>query len=570
MIYFKKQRFETLETVERERERATLYKNEIKNNPEGITLIALVVTIVVLLILAGVTISMLSGENGILRKTAKAKEITQLENEKEQIKTSSLASIIEDKNHKIKHDILQSVLIKDWGKGFATVIGPHEDGMLIRVNNTNRYYIIYNNGNIEGPIENIDTSAIGMYEETPNALDGEGIEDNPYKINCIEDLVVFSKKMGENVAYSGYVELIRDLNFKSATSYNNYETIEFGDINENGVVENLLVELTTGAGFIPISFDARFKQNKLNFNGNNHVISNLYIDRSGYVGLFGNICDANKEVIIKQLTIKGNVTSRNSSAGGLIGFCQGYSGGNVIINISNVYNFVNVKAEKGAGGLIGKTYCGPKISIDYCYNTGKIQGKTCVGGIIGIRATDSYTGFYNIKNSYNIGTLSGTTVGGLVSNMGNCRTVKISIKNSYSDNDIENATTVGGIVNSISCRDATDTDRGSFINVCNFNSLKNIEKVGGILYKYSNGNITQQYVYYPNTITSAIYSDATNTDAIAMDIDYMKTQQFMDTLNKNIEELNEEGLAKWIIGGDGNPTLDFNTVWNGENWATEQ
>ncbi len=33
---------------------------------KGITLIALVITIVVLLILAGVTIAMLTGENGIL------------------------------------------------------------------------------------------------------------------------------------------------------------------------------------------------------------------------------------------------------------------------------------------------------------------------------------------------------------------------------------------------------------------------------------------------------------------------------------------------------------------------
>ena len=38
----------------------------IKN--KGITLIALVVTIIVLLILAGVSISMLTGENGILKR----------------------------------------------------------------------------------------------------------------------------------------------------------------------------------------------------------------------------------------------------------------------------------------------------------------------------------------------------------------------------------------------------------------------------------------------------------------------------------------------------------------------
>ena len=38
---------------------------------KGITLIALVITIIVLLILAGITIASITGENGILRKSAK-------------------------------------------------------------------------------------------------------------------------------------------------------------------------------------------------------------------------------------------------------------------------------------------------------------------------------------------------------------------------------------------------------------------------------------------------------------------------------------------------------------------
>ena len=40
---------------------------------QGITLIALVVTIVVLLILAGVSIAMLIGENGIITRASEAK-----------------------------------------------------------------------------------------------------------------------------------------------------------------------------------------------------------------------------------------------------------------------------------------------------------------------------------------------------------------------------------------------------------------------------------------------------------------------------------------------------------------
>ena len=47
------------------------------NKNTGITLIALVVTIIVLLILAGVSISMLTGQNGILNRASEAKEKTE-------------------------------------------------------------------------------------------------------------------------------------------------------------------------------------------------------------------------------------------------------------------------------------------------------------------------------------------------------------------------------------------------------------------------------------------------------------------------------------------------------------
>ena len=45
-----------------------------KINEKGITLIALVVTIIVLLLIAGVSISMLTGQNGILTRSADAKK----------------------------------------------------------------------------------------------------------------------------------------------------------------------------------------------------------------------------------------------------------------------------------------------------------------------------------------------------------------------------------------------------------------------------------------------------------------------------------------------------------------
>ena len=63
---------------------------------KGITLIALVVTIVVLLILAGVSISMLTGENGIITQAQQSKLQTEIGKEKEYI-TLSVSTIRGDK-----------------------------------------------------------------------------------------------------------------------------------------------------------------------------------------------------------------------------------------------------------------------------------------------------------------------------------------------------------------------------------------------------------------------------------------------------------------------------------------
>ncbi|MBR1540764.1 MAG: hypothetical protein IJ629_06410, partial [Clostridia bacterium] len=54
-----------------------MFKKKMKKffkQKKGITLIALVITIIVLLILAGVSIAMITGENGILKRAAEAKE----------------------------------------------------------------------------------------------------------------------------------------------------------------------------------------------------------------------------------------------------------------------------------------------------------------------------------------------------------------------------------------------------------------------------------------------------------------------------------------------------------------
>ena len=62
---------------------------------KGITLIALVVTIVVLLILAGITISLVFSENGIISKSKNAKEQTEISKVREQLELAKGPEYIE-------------------------------------------------------------------------------------------------------------------------------------------------------------------------------------------------------------------------------------------------------------------------------------------------------------------------------------------------------------------------------------------------------------------------------------------------------------------------------------------
>ena len=71
---------------------------ELKPKNEGITLIALVVTIVVLLIIAGVAISMLTGDDGIITNSTLAKLETEFSTYKEEVELYKNNKLIENNN----------------------------------------------------------------------------------------------------------------------------------------------------------------------------------------------------------------------------------------------------------------------------------------------------------------------------------------------------------------------------------------------------------------------------------------------------------------------------------------
>ena len=80
-------------------------KINLKEN-KGITLIALVITIIVLLILAGVSIAMLTGQNGILSQAQNASTQTEIAEEKEIIGLAYNGAMAENNATEISYSTL--------------------------------------------------------------------------------------------------------------------------------------------------------------------------------------------------------------------------------------------------------------------------------------------------------------------------------------------------------------------------------------------------------------------------------------------------------------------------------
>ena len=82
-----------------------LTHTRMQKNSKGITLIALVITIIVLLILAGVTIATLTGDNGILTQAGNAKEQTEKADIIERAKTEIVGVQSENNGELPKEDL---------------------------------------------------------------------------------------------------------------------------------------------------------------------------------------------------------------------------------------------------------------------------------------------------------------------------------------------------------------------------------------------------------------------------------------------------------------------------------
>ncbi len=123
-----------------------LKKKEFVKRRKGITLIALVITIIVLLILAGISISMLAGDNSILNRAGQAREKNGTTGTKEQIQIATM-SALSNGNGQIKDDDLRAEIKKNIsGVTDNDITGNERNGW--QVKKDNKAFAISNTGNV--------------------------------------------------------------------------------------------------------------------------------------------------------------------------------------------------------------------------------------------------------------------------------------------------------------------------------------------------------------------------------------------------------------------------------------
>ncbi len=509
-------------------------------NIKGITLIALIITIIMMLILAGVVLSLTIGENGLIKTTKYVAKKNSEETAKEKLELA-LADLTShkytnedyDENEYIDNYLKNEdmtvvdniVTVDNWNfeidrsvPCIKSSLGESEVKLTKEVKeylgkNENDKYTVSVLVKIEGNIkiesvefENADGTILTVVPEDKTLSKDMQIElDREYKITVkmangktenriiiersveniktVKELVKFRDKVNTGLTYEGKtINLVADLNLSSVCGKDvNGEEISWEPIGATG---------TYFAG---------------TFDGNYHTLSNLYYNSNKYnlVGLF-----AKNNGIIKKLTLDNvNIYAYGtqlmvggiSGTGGTIINCGVNSGiitasgststmtGGIIgskAEILDCYNKANITSYSNNSGAYAGGIAGAYAKIENCYNIGTIKSSSNEGSLSGGIIGEQNISPYYVKNSYNIGHVNanGIThniIGGIIGRNGWSSSVPgVSVINSYCTT--ETAYSYLGYINSTE-------------NIVEKESIKNYAQTLGQAYVNDDNNINNGY-----------------------------------------------------------------------------
>ena len=198
------------------------------------------------------------------------------------------------------------------------------------------------------------------------------------------------------------------------------------DTNRNGRIDSGDSFWNEGQGWLPLTPFIFFENI---FEGNNHEIRNLMINRPGktFVGLF----ETMSLTTIRNLSITGPLTNivGDRTVGSLVGDIPATS------TIDNVHFSGTVTGDRGVGGLIGDM--GPTSIIKNSSVSGTILGNRTVGGMVGTSVGVTYS------NSFVTANVSGSSrVGGLIGS----NPLNATINACFTTGEITGESSVGGFI----------------------------------------------------------------------------------------------------------------------------
>ena len=257
-----------------------------------------ILNIIVLLILAGVSIAMLTGDNGILTQAQNAKDKTEQASEAEKIQLAVMATSMDNNGYTeiLDTDSFKQELQNQFGSEEVNVT-PNGDGSFIVTVNDRKYYV------------NDDKTVIS--------------NDNIIEIGTKEELEAFRDDVNSGNTYEGkYVYLANDITL---------------DINEEWEPIGYYSQDTESIR--KVLENEKNKPFSGTFDGKGHTINNMYINTSNIVqGLFGLVINGE----IKNINIAENCSI---NTGGISGSVVGYMYNTG--KISGCKNYANLNHVNG-------------------------------------------------------------------------------------------------------------------------------------------------------------------------------------------------------------------------------
>ena len=236
---------------------------------KGITLIALVITIIVLLILAGVSVNALLGENGILSKTQHAVIANNNATIKENIKLQVASYTIDEKVNRETTNFFE--YMRDYSGvpevEEVTVVSSNGESLSYKdrcyIKDEGKYYTAYSDGSVE-------EGKIVWSGNVSESLEKDG---DVFLIKSAEDLAFLSQDVRNGNTYEGCTIRLETSLDLGANKVNGTWVKGLAEWIPIGYRNNVTKEVSSFAGI---------------FDGQDYTIRGLYVDNIDIIaGVFG-------------------------------------------------------------------------------------------------------------------------------------------------------------------------------------------------------------------------------------------------------------------------------------------